>query len=86
MEELKVKEEVSETEITQSQEEIKDLQKLEEELKEWKDRALRYAAEVENLKKSFKREREEYYKFALETVFKELLPSIDNLEMALKGF
>jgi len=60
--------------------------KIEEELKEWKDRALRYAAEIENLKKAFKREREEYFKFALETVFKELLPSIDNLEMALKAF
>ncbi len=57
-----------------------------EELKEWKERALRYAAEVENLKKAFKREKEEYFKFALETVFKELLPSIDNLEMALRSF
>lgn len=56
---------------------------LESELKEWKDKALRYAAEIENLKKAFKREKEEYFKFALETVFKELLPSIDNLEMAL---
>lgn len=59
---------------------------LERELKEWREKALRYAAEVENLKKSFKREKEEYFKFALETVFKELLPSIDNLEMALKAF
>ncbi|MCS7200141.1 MAG: nucleotide exchange factor GrpE [Caldimicrobium sp.] len=59
---------------------------LEEELKEWKDRALRYAAELENLKKAFKREKEEYFKFALETVFKELLPTVDNLEMALTSF
>jgi len=66
-------------------EEKKDLTP-EEELKIWKDRALRYAAEIENLKKAFKREKEEYFKFALETVFKELLPSIDNLEMALKAF
>ncbi|MGC8871448.1 MAG: nucleotide exchange factor GrpE [Caldimicrobium sp.] len=86
MEELRAKEEISETEATQSQGEIKDLQKLTEELKEWKERALRYAAEVENLKKAFKREKEEYYKFALESVFKELLPSVDNLEMALKAF
>lgn len=58
----------------------------EEELKEWKDRALRYAAELENLKKAFKREKEEYFKFALESVFKELLPTVDNLEMALTAF
>ncbi|BAU22711.1 co-chaperone GrpE [Caldimicrobium thiodismutans] len=77
MDEAKEKEEVSVEEEGQV--------KLEE-LKEWKERALRYAAELENLKKSFKREREEYFKFALETVFKELLPSIDNLEMALKSF
>lgn len=62
------------------------ISKLEEEVKGWKEKALRYAAEVENLKKAFKREKEEHFKFALETVFKELLPSIDNLEMALKAF
>ncbi|MEZ0343678.1 MAG: nucleotide exchange factor GrpE [Caldimicrobium sp.] len=89
MEELKAKEdftEASQPETVPSEGETKDIQKLEEELKEWKERALRYAAEVENLKKAFKREKEEYYKFALESVFKELLPSIDNLEMALKAF
>ncbi len=62
------------------------LKKLEAELKEWKERALRYAAEVENLKRIFKREKEEYYKFALENVFKEILPSIDNLERSLDAF
>lgn len=62
------------------------LEQKEEEIKYWKDLALRYAAELENLKKAFKREKEEYYKFALETVFKELLPSIDNLERALEAF
>lgn len=70
----------------ETQVERENLSKIEEELKEWKDRALRYAAEIENLKKAFKREKEEYFKFALETVFKELLPSIDNLEMALRAF
>ncbi len=62
------------------------LKQKEEEAKHWKELALRYAAEIDNLKKSFKREKEEYYKFALETVFKELLPSIDNLERALEAF
>lgn len=80
-------EELKENEKNLSEEEKDSIQeKLEQELKEWKERALRYAAEVENLKKSFKREREEYFKFALESVFKELLPSVDNLEMALKAF
>lgn len=82
-ESLEVKE-VSEGSVEISLEEK--IKQIEQELREWKDKALRYAAEVENLKKSFKREKEEYYKFALETVFKELLPSIDNLEMALEAF
>jgi len=60
--------------------------KKEQEIKYWKELALRYAAEVENLKKSFKKEKEEYYKFALEVVFRELLPCVDNLERALEAF
>ncbi len=60
-------------------------EKLQEELKLWQERALRYAAEVENLKKTFKREKEEFYKYALEQVFRELLPSVDNLERALEA-
>ncbi|HFC97867.1 MAG TPA: nucleotide exchange factor GrpE [Thermosulfurimonas dismutans] len=60
-------------------------EKLQEELKVWKERALRYAAEIENLKKTVKREKEEFYKYALEQVFRELLPSIDNLERALEA-
>ncbi len=62
------------------------LKQKDEEIKQWKERALRYAAELDNLKKAFKREKEEYYKFALEAVFKELLFSIDNLERALEAF
>jgi molecular chaperone GrpE len=88
MEEL-VKETQVSTENKELQEEIQkeeQLKQKEEEIKYWKDLALRYAAELENLKKAFKREKEEYYKFALETVFKELLPSIDNLERALEAF
>ncbi len=72
------KEEIQEPQATEKN--------LEEELRQWKDRALRYAAEIENLKKTWQREKEEYYKFALEQVFRELLPSIDNLEYALKSF
>jgi molecular chaperone GrpE len=89
MEEL-IKETQGNIENKELQEEIQkeeeQLKQKEEEIKYWKELALRYAAELENLKKAFKREKEEYYKFALETVFKELLPNIDNLERALKAF
>ncbi|MDN5378984.1 nucleotide exchange factor GrpE [Thermodesulfobacterium sp.] len=90
MEEIKEKEQSLEEkeqnlkENLETQEETKT--KEEEEIKYWKDLALRYAAEIENLKKSLKREKEEYYKFALENFFKEILPAIDNLERALEAF
>ncbi|QER42345.1 nucleotide exchange factor GrpE [Thermodesulfobacterium sp. TA1] len=80
MEELK-EQRLEEKPKTQEESQVK-----EEEVKYWKDLALRYAAEIENLKKSFKKEKEEYYKFALENLFKEILPCIDNLERALEAF
>ncbi len=70
----------------ESREELIQLIKQKEaEAKENRERMLRYAAEVENLKKSFKREKEEYFKYALETFMKELLPFVDNLERALEA-
>ncbi len=74
------------SEYPESREELIELLKQKEtEAKEYRDRMLRYAAEVENLKKAFKREKEEYFKFALETFMKELLPFVDNLERALEA-
>ncbi len=61
------------------------LKQKESEAKENRERMLRYAAEVENLKKSFKREKEEYFKYALETFIKEFLPFVDNLERAIEA-
>ncbi len=70
----------------ESREELISLLKQKEaEAKENRDRMLRYAAEVENLKKSFKREKEEYFKYILETFIKEFLPFVDNLERALEA-
>lgn len=84
---IKIEEKSEEVKTEETKESIENiLKQKEEEIKIWKERALRYAAEVENLKKMFKREKEEYYKFALESVFKELLNSIDNLERALDAF
>ena len=68
-------------EITQLQ------QQLEERTKEAQDnfdRALRLAAEMENLKKRLEREKAELLQFANENLIKELLPVVDNLELALE--
>ena len=62
-------------------------QQLEEKTKEAQenfDRALRLAAEMENLKKRLEREKAEMLQFANENLIKELLPVVDNLELALE--
>ncbi len=60
---------------------------LEEKSKEAQDnyeRALRLAAEMENLKKRLEREKADLLQFANENLIKELLPVVDNLELALE--
>jgi molecular chaperone GrpE len=47
------------------------------------DRALRAAAELENFKKRAQREREEYIRFANESLLREILPVLDNFDRAL---
>ncbi len=47
-------------------------------------RMLRYAAEMENLKKRQERERVELLQYANENLLKELLPVLDNLERAME--
>jgi molecular chaperone GrpE len=48
------------------------------------DLYLRSQAEIENIRKRNKREREDWYRYANETLIKNLLPSLDNLEKALE--
>ena len=48
-----------------------------------RDKMLRAAAENENFKKRVERERLASMKYAGETIFKEMLPVVDNLERAL---
>jgi molecular chaperone GrpE len=62
-------------------------QQLEEKTKEAQenyDRVLRMAADTENLKKRLERERADLLQFANENLIKELLPVVDNLELALE--
>jgi len=52
-------------------------------LNEQKDKVLRLSAEFENFKKRKQREIDEFKKFANETVFRQLLSVVDNLERAI---
>ncbi len=55
-----------------------------EELKEQRDKYIRLYAEFENYKKRILRDKEELIKYGNESLLYELLPVIDNLEMAIK--
>jgi molecular chaperone GrpE len=61
------------------------LQSKETEAKENYDRLLRVSAEFENYKKRAAREMEEFKKFANQSLIKELLAVVDNLELAMKS-
>lgn len=60
------------------------IENLKKELEVLKDKYMRLYAEFENYKKMVAREREELIKYSNEALISSLIPSIDNLEMALK--
>ncbi len=57
--------------------------RLEEEKERLNDRYLRTSAEFDNYKKRLDRQWEEFKRYAHESLVKELLPVVDNLERAL---
>ncbi len=61
-----------------------DINKLKAELGEANNKYLRLYAEFENYKKRVRKEREEFFAYCNEDLLYELLPAIDNLDMALK--
>lgn len=56
-----------------------------EEIKARQDKYLRLAAEFDNYKRLSQREQRDYARFANESLLKELLPIIDNLERAVRA-
>ncbi|MBI3625995.1 MAG: nucleotide exchange factor GrpE [Candidatus Rokubacteria bacterium] len=72
--------ETTPAEPVQSEEE---LTRFRQALEETKDRYLRAVAELDNQKKRAQREREEYIRFANESLLRELLPVLDNFDRAL---
>lgn len=51
---------------------------------ELRDRYMRTLADFENFRKRSDREKQDYFRFALADVFRELLPVLDNLDRALE--
>ncbi len=58
---------------------------LKRELDEKQDRLLRTLAEMENMRRRTQREREEYTRYATESLIRELVPVLDNLDRALEA-
>lgn len=63
---------------------VNELEKAQQEAEKAKDTMLRLAAEFENYKRRMERERSIALKYAEESLVKELLPAIDNLERAIE--
>jgi len=59
------------------------IQELQKESEKNHDLYLRSQAEMENMKKRNRKEKQDYLKFANESLIKEMLPVLDNLEKAL---
>jgi molecular chaperone GrpE len=60
------------------------LSKREEELKEAQDRILRLAAELDNTRKRLEREKSEGISYANESIMRQLVDVVDNLERAIE--
>lgn len=60
------------------------VESIQAELAEVKDKYLRLYAEFENYKKKVQKDREDLIKYSNESLLYELLPALDNLEMALR--
>ena len=61
------------------------IQELKDQVASEKDRALRLSAEFENYKKRTQRETNDFKKFANESIFRQLLSVVDNLERAIRA-
>ncbi len=62
---------------------LHEIERLKQEVQQTKDQYLRTLAEVDNTKKRLHREKEEFAKYAAETVVRDLLPIVDSLSHAL---
>lgn len=57
----------------------------EEQIAEWRERAMRSAADLENFRKRMEREKREARRYANQALLEELLPVLDNFQMGLQA-
>jgi molecular chaperone GrpE len=60
-----------------------EMEALRAELAEKQDRLLRALAEADNIRRRAQRDREDYSRYATESLIRDLIPALDNLDRAL---
>jgi molecular chaperone GrpE len=60
-----------------------DIEELRRQLQDRQDRLLRALAETENVRRRAQRDREDYVKYANESLLRDLIPVLDNFDRAL---
>ena len=71
-------------EVTRDDPKTERIAELEQSVEDWRGRAYRSAADLENARKRFQREKDDLKKFGVEGLLKDVLGVIDNLERALE--
>lgn len=82
VEETPAKEDRGEAAVEQAEAEVVE-PTLEEVANEWKERALRATADLENYRKRMAREKTEALRYGTQGLLEQLLPVLDNFEMGL---
>jgi molecular chaperone GrpE len=59
------------------------VEELQRQLDEKQDRLLRALAEMDNMRRRLQRDREDYIRYATETLIRDLIPVLDNFDRAL---
>lgn len=60
-----------------------DVERLTQEVAEYKDRYLRTVAEMDNMRKRLEREKADFIKFSNESILKDMIPVLDSLDKAV---
>ncbi|MFB4164869.1 nucleotide exchange factor GrpE [Alteribacillus sp. JSM 102045] len=66
-------------------EEQQEIEKLKQEVEEWKNRSLRATADLENVRRRAKEEKEKAAKYRAQDLIESLLPVLDNFERAISA-
>ena len=72
-----------EKELEEFAEELSEEEKVQQELAQWKDKAIRATADLENFRKRMARDKADAIRFGNQSLLSSLLPVIDNFNMGM---